>query len=91
MTAWNDDDDDGDWDESTETSYDDDDGDGNDDEGGDTVKCPHCGKQVYEDAEQCPSCGKYISDEDAPTGRKTIFMILGTIVCLYIIIRWIAG
>ncbi|MFO0948044.1 MAG: zinc ribbon domain-containing protein [Planctomycetota bacterium] len=30
------------------------------DDESDTVDCPHCGKPVYEDAEQCPYCGDYI-------------------------------
>jgi hypothetical protein len=25
-----------------------------------TVCCPNCGTDVYEDAEQCPKCGEYI-------------------------------
>lgn len=26
-----------------------------------TVRCPNCGTDVYEDAEQCPTCGEYVS------------------------------
>lgn len=35
-----------------------------DDEGSEdvteTVRCPNCGADVYEDAEQCPRCGEYV-------------------------------
>ena len=30
-----------------------------------TIDCPHCGKEIYEDAERCPHCERYLSDEDA--------------------------
>ena len=28
-----------------------------------TVACPKCGRQVYEEAEQCPHCGEYITHD----------------------------
>lgn len=31
------------------------------DEPTETIPCPSCGAEVYEDAVQCPSCGQYIS------------------------------
>ena len=30
------------------------------DDGAETVPCPACGQQVYEDADQCPACGEWI-------------------------------
>ena len=27
----------------------------------DTVPCPNCGSDIYEDAEQCPICSEYIT------------------------------
>ena len=43
-----------------------------DDDEADLARCPNCGADVYEDAEQCPSCGDYIVHrtsvwEDKPT------------------------
>ena len=32
-----------------------------DDGASETVPCPRCGADVYEDAEQCPACGDYVS------------------------------
>jgi hypothetical protein len=29
-------------------------------DGSDTVACPECGAEVYEDADRCPVCGLYI-------------------------------
>lgn len=41
--------------------YDDDD---DDDDAAETVTCPECGEDVYEDVEQCPSCGYYFTAGD---------------------------
>jgi hypothetical protein len=68
-----------------------DDGSDSVDEGGLTEPCPYCGKEVYEGAPRCPSCGQYISDEDAPPARKPWWLVLGVVVCLYVVYRWIAG
>lgn len=29
-----------------------------------TIDCPHCGKAIYEDADQCPYCYQYLSTAD---------------------------
>jgi hypothetical protein len=36
-------------------------------------------------------CEHYISEEDAPPARKPWWIILGTLLCLYIVYRWIMG
>ena len=61
-----------------------------DDEGDDddTVACPHCFRPVYEDAERCPSCGKYLSLEDAPR-RHPWWLVIGVLICLAIVLRWV--
>jgi hypothetical protein len=53
------------------------------------VPCPHCRREMLEDAERCPSCGHYISREDAPPGPKPWWIVLGVIVCLYVVWTWI--
>jgi hypothetical protein len=55
----------------------------------DTVPCPYCGCEVYEDAERCPSCEHYLSSEDSPPGRKPWWLIVGVLICLAAIARWI--
>jgi len=76
-----------------ETEWDGDDGDefGAEDDDEPTVPCPHCGTEVHEDAQQCPHCERYISAEDAPPARKPWWIIIGAVVCLYVVARWIAG
>lgn len=74
---------DDDWDDDYEDDLDDEE----DDEP--TVPCPYCGREIHEDAQRCPWCEKYISAEDAPPARKPWWIIIGVIVCLYVIYRWI--
>jgi hypothetical protein len=57
----------------------------------DTVPCPHCGRQVYEDAERCPHCESYISEEDSPPSRKPWWLVVGVVLCLSAVYRWVAG
>jgi hypothetical protein len=56
-----------------------------------TIQCPHCRRYIHEDSQRCPYCEHYISEEDAPPSRKSWWIILGTLLCLYIVYRWIVG
>jgi hypothetical protein len=56
-----------------------------------TVPCPYCERQIHEDAQRCPYCDQYISAEDAPPPRKAWWIIVGALVCLFLVFRWIAG
>jgi hypothetical protein len=73
--------DDEDWDDDFDDEFDDD----------STVDCPYCGRSIPEDAPWCPYCENYISEEDAPTGRKPWWIIIGALACLYIVYRWTVG
>ncbi len=53
------------------------------------IPCPHCGREILEESERCPYCERYLSREDAPPGRKPIWIWLGVIACLYVVYRWI--
>jgi len=67
-----------------------DDGDPDEDDESATVPCPYCKRQVHEDAQRCPHCERYISEEDAPAARKPWWIVVGVVVCLYIVFRWMA-
>jgi hypothetical protein len=56
-----------------------------------TVPCPYCRRPVPEDAPRCPHCENYISREDAPPSRKPWWIVLGALLCLYAVYRWIVG
>ena len=49
---------------------------GIDDDQSETVPCPECGAEVYEDAVQCPVCGTYLSAESSPWHGRPIWWIL---------------
>ena len=56
-----------------------------------TVPCPYCHREILEDSPRCPHCERYISDEDRPRQRKSWLIIVGSVVSLYVVYRWIAG
>ena len=73
------------WDDDDESDWDDDDyGDDSDDPG--TIPCPHCRREVDEDAQRCPYCERYLSDEEAVSYRKPLWIVITAIVCLCVAI-----
>jgi hypothetical protein len=62
-----------------------------DDDDESTVPCPHCKREIHEDSQRCPYCEHYISKEDSPAGRRPWWIVVGVIVCLYVVLRWITG
>jgi hypothetical protein len=48
------------------------------DEMTETLPCPECGTEIYEDAPRCPACGAYVtSDTRGWSGRPAWWIILG--------------
>jgi hypothetical protein len=80
---------DDDWDDENEEDDDILSDDGSDDDY--TIPCPYCKRPIHEDAQRCPYCEHYIFEEDAPPARKPWWIVIGAVVCLYIVYRWIAG
>ncbi len=65
------------WGESTDDldDYEYPDSDPQDEDSSDTIVCPECGADVYEDAEQCPVCGEYLIMDTRPWSGKPIWWI----------------
>ncbi len=78
-------DDEQDWDS------DDDDWDSDEEDDEPTVACPYCKRQIHEDSQRCPYCEHYVSEEDAPAPRKPWWIVVGVILALYVVFRWIVG
>ena len=54
-----------------------------------TVPCPYCRREIFEDSVRCPHCGEYISEEDAPPGKKPWWIIVGALLGLAAILVWV--
>lgn len=46
--------------------------------GSETVSCPHCGAEVWDQAEQCHRCGEGLAlgVDDGPGGRSRVAMLI---------------
>jgi predicted nucleic acid-binding Zn ribbon protein len=60
-----------------------------DDDGPETVDCPYCREEIYEDTVRCPRCGNYLSKEDAPAGRQPWWIVVGVLAVLGIVALWV--
>jgi len=55
----------------------------------DTVPCPFCKGQVYEDAEWCPTCRNYLFYDGSLGRQKPWWLVVGVVVCLLVVLYWI--
>jgi hypothetical protein len=55
-----------------------------------TVPCPYCRRQIHDDSQRCPYCEEYLSEEDMPPARKPWWIIVGVLLVLVIVYRWMA-
>jgi DNA-directed RNA polymerase subunit RPC12/RpoP len=81
---WDDEDEDDAWDNSAD---DDQDEPFDEDDASETVACPACGAEVYEDALRCPSCGEYVTHSTSFfAGRPWWWIALGIAGVLAVIV-----
>ena len=50
------------------------------------IRCPHCRKYIFEQAEQCPYCRQYVEEEK--TSHKPLWFIITAVFCLLIALAW---
>jgi hypothetical protein len=55
----------------------------------DTMACPFCTSQVYDDAECCPHCRNYLFNDGSHPGQKPLWLIGGVSACLLVVLYWI--
>lgn len=48
------------------------------------VDCPHCGQEIYEDAERCPHCEMYVTDFDSPTTSRPKWVVATAVLLLLV-------
>ncbi len=63
---------------------------GDDDESAETIACPACGAEVYEDAIRCPACGTYITQTTKALAALPLWaVILGLLGILAVVLALI--
>ena len=62
-----------------------------DDDAEATIPCPYCKRPIHEESQRCPYCGNYLSAEDVAPARKPWWIIVGVLLALYVVYRWIMG
>lgn len=62
-----------------------------DDDEPETVPCPYCRRPIIEDSPRCPHCENYVTAEDVRPARPPWWIIVGVLLCLYAVYRWVVG
>jgi len=63
----------------------------NADDSTETVPCPSCGAEVYEDAPQCPYCGSYITGHNSLWAGRSVWWIVLAVLGLVATIVMLSG
>ena len=51
-----------------------------DDDLAETLPCPECGREIYEDSPTCPHCGCYVTFTNSLwSGRSLLWIVLGAL------------
>jgi len=60
-----------------------------DDDEPDTVPCPYCRREIFDDADRCPYCENYLSAEDRPAGPRSGFWAVAMVLALLAAAFWV--
>lgn len=67
--------------------------DNRDDDELETLPCPACGQQIYEEAEACPYCGEYVTHSTSVLAGKPFWFValalLGIVSVIGMIFYWV--
>jgi hypothetical protein len=58
---------------------------------GETLPCPACGQDVYEDSDQCPYCGEWIIPLKGRGDHPTWVRVVGLVVVAALLFGVLAG
>jgi hypothetical protein len=62
-----------------------------DDEATETIACPHCGAEVYQDAAVCPACGTYLTPDTSVWSDRPLWWTLLALVGVVAVLVALAG
>ena len=62
-----------------------------DDDSSELVACPHCGEEIYEEAEQCPHCGEYVIHDTRVLASKPLWYVLLALAGIAAVILLLSG
>lgn len=57
------------------------------DEAVQTLPCPRCGGEIYEDADRCPRCGEYVVAGQRASG--SLWRIVAAVMALLAVLLWL--
>jgi RNA polymerase subunit RPABC4/transcription elongation factor Spt4 len=60
-----------------------------DEEEVDTIVCPECGRDVYEESPSCPECGHFFTADDLGTAAKLPFGWLGVLIVVALVLAFL--
>jgi predicted RNA-binding Zn-ribbon protein involved in translation (DUF1610 family) len=59
----------------------------NDDDAADTLPCPNCGREIYDEAQRCPHCGQYIAAGERASAHPP-WVVITAVLCVLIALLW---
>lgn len=62
-----------------------------DDAPAETIPCPACGADVYEEADQCPACGEFIVADTAVFSNKPSWYVVLAVLGIIAVIAALSG
>jgi len=58
----------------------------------DTIPCPECGEDIYDDTPSCPCCGHYVTMSASRwSGQSTVWIGIGVVGILAVIVALVLG